>query len=117
MGSDGLSANYVIRSLMGRHYLQHLWWFLGTNLEEELRGLGTDSLVVAGMMTSMCVDATVRAASDLGFEVTLAHDACAAPDLEFGGVEVPAAAVGAAFLAALADSYGSVVSSASFEAP
>jgi nicotinamidase-related amidase len=86
--------------------------FLDTDLEQQLGDLDTDSLVVAGMMTSMCVDATVRAASDLGFEVTLAHDACAAPDLEFGGVAVPGASVHAAFVAALADEYARVVSSA-----
>ena len=58
----------------------------------------------------MCIDATARAAADLGFDVIVAADACAAPDLEFGGVAVRAAAVNAAFLAALADSYGDVVS-------
>ncbi len=83
--------------------------FLGTPLEQNLRDQGTDQLVIAGMMTSMCVDASARAAADLGFEVTVAADACAAPDLEFGGVAVPAASVNAAFLAALADSYGDVV--------
>lgn len=83
--------------------------FLGTDLEARLRGADIEELVVAGMMTSMCVDATVRAASDLGFTVTVAHDACAAPPLAFGGVEVPAEAVQAAFLAALDDSYASVV--------
>jgi nicotinamidase-related amidase len=83
--------------------------FLRTPLEKTLCELGVDRLVVAGMMTSMCVDATARAASDLGFEVIVAADACAAPDLEFGGTEVPAAGVNAAFLAALADSYGDVV--------
>ncbi|MCW2998147.1 MAG: Isochorismatase, partial [Solirubrobacterales bacterium] len=75
--------------------------FLRTGLEAWLREHGVDELVVVGMMTSMCVDATVRAGSDLGFDVTVVHDACAAPDLAFGGVEVPARAVGAAFLAAL----------------
>jgi nicotinamidase-related amidase len=84
--------------------------FLRTSLEPELRSRGVDHLVVAGMMTSMCVDATVRAAADLGFGVTVVHDACAAPDLEFGGVSVPAASVGAAFLAALGDSYAAVLS-------
>lgn len=84
--------------------------FLRTPLERELRSRDIDRIVVAGMMTSMCVDATVRAAVDLGFEATVVHDACAAPDLEFGGVSVPAEAVAAAFLAALADSYASVVS-------
>jgi nicotinamidase-related amidase len=84
--------------------------FLGTPLEQHLRSIGTEQLVVCGMMTSMCVDASARAASDLGFSVTVLADACAAPDLEFGDVAVPAAQVGAAFLAALADSYGEVVS-------
>jgi nicotinamidase-related amidase len=85
--------------------------FLGTPLEQTLRELGADRVVIAGMMTSLCVDATARAAADLGFELTVAADACAAPDLEFDGVTVPAAAVNAAFLAALADSYGDVVKS------
>jgi nicotinamidase-related amidase len=77
--------------------------FLGTELERELRGRDPDSLVVAGMMTSMCVDATVRA-------VTLAHDACAAPDLEFNGVAVPGRSVHAAFVAALGDGYAQLAS-------
>jgi nicotinamidase-related amidase len=69
-----------------------------------------DELVVCGMMTSMCVDATVRAAVDLGFPTTVAHDACATCDLEFEGTRVPAAAVHTAFLAALADGYADVLS-------
>jgi nicotinamidase-related amidase len=86
--------------------------FVDTRLEEELRERGTEGLVVAGMMSSMCVDATVRAAADLGFSPTVVHDACAAPDLEFNGVDVPGAAVHAAFMAALADSYAEVTSAA-----
>ena len=86
--------------------------FLDTPLEEELRNRDTGDLVVAGMMSSMCVDATVRAAADLGFSPTVVHDACAAPDLEFGGVDVPGAAVHAAFMAALADSYADLTSAA-----
>lgn len=89
--------------------------FLETDLAERLdaiaRATGGDGpvdLVVAGMMSSMCVDATVRAAADRGHAVTVAHDACAAPDLEFGGVAVPAAQVHAAFMAALGDSYAAV---------
>jgi nicotinamidase-related amidase len=84
--------------------------FLGTGLEGILRELGVDALVVCGMMTSMCVDATVRAAADLGFAVTVVGDACAAPGLAYGGVEVPAPHVQAAFLGALADGYAAVVS-------
>jgi nicotinamidase-related amidase len=86
--------------------------FVGTPLEEELRQRDPDQLVVTGMMSSMCVDATVRAAADLGFSPTVIHDACAAPDLEFNGVDVPGAAVHAAFMAALADGYAEVTSAA-----
>jgi nicotinamidase-related amidase len=84
--------------------------FVGTALEERIRSVGAQELVVAGMMSSMCVDATVRAAVDLGFDTTVIHDACAAPDLEFNGTDVDGAAVHAAFMAALADGYANVVS-------
>jgi nicotinamidase-related amidase len=77
--------------------------FMRTELEAQLRTRGIDSLVVAGMMSSMCVDATVRAALDLGFDAVVAHDACAAPDLEFGGNALPANMVHGAFMAALAE--------------
>ena len=35
------------------------------------------------MMTQMCVDATVRAAKDLGYNCIIISDACATKDLEF----------------------------------
>jgi nicotinamidase-related amidase len=82
--------------------------FLETPLERLLRDADVDELVVCGMMTSMCVDATVRAAADLSYEVSVAHDACATMALEFGGRRIPAADVHAAFLAALADGYATV---------
>lgn len=82
--------------------------FLETTLDRDLRGAGIDSLVVCGMMTSMCVDATVRAAVDLGYDVSVAHDACATMPLEFDGRRIEAADVHAAFLAALADGYAAV---------
>ena len=85
--------------------------FRETALEDELRARGVDSLVVCGMMTSMCVDATVRAAVDLGFDTTVVHDACATCDLQFDGRSVPALEVHSAFLAALGDGYAAVVSS------
>ena len=84
--------------------------FVDTALQGTLHELGVDDLVVVGMMTSMCVDATVRAAVDLGLTVTVAHDACAAPDLEFDGQTIPGATVHTAFMAALADGYADVVS-------
>jgi nicotinamidase-related amidase len=61
------------------------------------------------MMSSMCVDATVRAAADLGFGVTVVHDACAAPDLEFQGTQVDGRTVHATFMAALDGNYAQLV--------
>ena len=75
--------------------------FRNTPLLQHLRDNKITRLVVAGMMTQMCIDSTVRAAADLGFECLLAHDACATKSLSFGGVVVPAASVQTAFLAAL----------------
>ncbi len=88
--------------------------FLDTPLEETLRSSEPDDLVVAGMMSSMCVDATVRAAVDLGFSATVIHDACAAPELEFQGSVVPGEAVHQAFMAALADGYARVIGTEEF---
>jgi len=82
--------------------------FLDTDLDARLRHDEVRELVVAGMMTSMCVDASARTASDLGYGVTVVSDACACPDLEHAGRTVPAADVQAAFLAALGSAYGTV---------
>lgn len=90
--------------------------FVGTELEVTLRSSGADHLVIAGMMTSMCVDSTTRAAVDLGFDVTVVHDACAAPDLEFGGTAIDGRTVHAAFIAALADGYAEPVAAADLAA-
>lgn len=83
--------------------------FLGTGLEELLRERGVEDLVVLGMMTSMCVDSTVRSAAERGFAVTVVADACAAPDLELAGAQVPGAVAHTAFLAALGDGFARVV--------
>ncbi len=52
--------------------------FVGTGLEQDLRQRGIERLVVAGLTTDHCVSASVRSAADLGFDVTLVTDACAA---------------------------------------
>ena len=85
--------------------------FRGTNLDQQLKDLNVKNLVVAGMMTHMCVDATVRHAADLGYKVTLLADACATRAQSFGGENVPARQVHAAFLAALNGFYAKVVKS------
>jgi nicotinamidase-related amidase len=85
--------------------------FLGTGLGDILDQIKAERLVLTGMMTHMCVDATVRAASDLGFECWLAHDACATKELVFDNHKIPARQVHSAFLAALRDGYARVMAS------
>jgi nicotinamidase-related amidase len=83
--------------------------FRSTPLEEILKGSGVKNLVMAGMMTHMCVDASVRQAADLGYKITLLADACATRAQSFGGETIPARQVHAAFLAALNGFYAKVV--------
>ncbi len=52
--------------------------FIGTGLETHLQGLGVTALVICGLTTPHCVSTTTRMGANLGFDVTLAHDACAA---------------------------------------
>ena len=84
--------------------------FLNTNLLEMLKEWGVERVVITGMMTHMCVDATARAASDFGFDVIVAEDACATRDLKYGDTIIPADLVHKSFLAAL-KSYGKVMKS------
>ncbi|HTZ05174.1 MAG TPA: cysteine hydrolase family protein [Gaiellaceae bacterium] len=113
-GTEGVEINERVAPADGETVIrkEHPNSFLETSLESFLRERGVDTLVVCGMQTSMCVDATVRAAADLGFDTSVAHDACAAPSLTFDGREVAAADVHAAFLAALAGGYARVASAA-----
>ncbi len=83
--------------------------FRDTDLEQRLDAEGVDEVVIVGAMSHMCIDATTRAAADLGYKATVVHDACATRDLEFAGQTVPAAQVHAANMAALAWGYGQVV--------
>jgi nicotinamidase-related amidase len=77
-------------------------------LVELLDAQPSRDLVVMGMMSSTCVDSTVRAAADAGFSVELVHDACAAPDLEFAGAVVPGEVVHAAFMSALGEDFATL---------
>ncbi len=110
-GTAGIEFHPLVEPVVGEVVIQKTSpnGFVDTALLDTLHELGVNDLVVVGMMTSMCVDATVRAAVDLGLAVTLVHDACAAPDLEFDGETIPGATVHLAFMAALADGYANVV--------
>ena len=83
--------------------------FRETDLLDHLKSLDITNMVICGMMTHMCIDATTRAAKDLGFECTLIADACATKDLEINGQIVTAENVHNSFLAALNYFYSTVI--------
>nr|WP_250808822.1 cysteine hydrolase family protein [Neorhizobium tomejilense] len=84
--------------------------FRETELADILSSAGVDEVTVVGAMSHMCIDATARAASDLGFKTTVVEDACSTRDLEFRGEVVSADKVHTAYMSALAVGYGRVVS-------
>lgn len=83
--------------------------FHGTELQERLQSAGITQVTIVGAMTQMCIDATARAARDLGYEVTLIAEACGARAHTFGDVALTAPQVQSAFLGALAMSYANVI--------
>jgi len=58
--------------------------FYKSRLNEELEKNGRKNLIIFGYMTHMAVDATIRAATERGYQTTLIGDACAARDLSDG---------------------------------
>lgn len=84
--------------------------FLDTPLQGLLEQRRVSEVTVVGSMSHMCIDAAVRAAADLGYAVTVLHDACATRDLEFNGSIIPAAQAHAAYMSSLAFAYAQVIS-------
>ena len=110
-GTPGAEIREAVKPLGGETVVEKNFpnSFRGTALQDHLEKAKVKNLVVAGMMTHMCVDASVRQAADLGYKVTLLSDACATRPQIFGGESVPARQVQAAFLAALSGAYAKVV--------
>ena len=110
-GTDGVQTHENVKPLEGELLIQKHYpnSFRETPMLEHLRHSQVERVVIAGMMTHMCVDATVRAAFDYGFECLTASDACATRALTHEGVTIPAEHVHRSFLAALNGTYGKVM--------
>lgn len=98
-------------TVLTKHYPNS---FRETGLSDLLSSAGVDSVTVLGAMSHMCIDATARAAADLGYKTTIVEDACATRDLEFKDQVVSADKVHAAYMSALAFAYGEVVTTADY---
>ena len=102
-GTDGTDIHDSVAHFEGEPLVikHHPNSFRETNLLELLKSWDVERVIITGMMTHMCVDATARAAADFGFRVIVAEDACATRDLKYGDTVIPADHVHKAFLAAL----------------
>lgn len=97
-------------TIIKKHYPNS---FRDTDLLEILQKKEIDTLTICGAMSHMCVDATTRAAFDLGFFCIVAEDACATRDLLFQDKTIKADKVHASFMAALSAPYAEVISTKS----
>lgn len=88
--------------------------FFETELLNKLKEKGIGELVIVGMMTHMCIDATVRAAKDLGFACSLIENACATKELTHKDHIIPAEHVHYSFINALNGYYSNVYTTREF---
>ena len=76
--TDGGSVSPEITALGDR--VEHLIGktgfnaFNGTKLHDRLQELGVGHVILCGVVTSICIDSTGRAATDLGYKVTVLSD-------------------------------------------
>ena len=88
--------------------------FRETKLQEHLEIESITGLIISGAMTHMCIDTTVRAGNDLGYQITLVSNACFTKDLIFEGHTVKAADVQVSYMAALEDGFCKVIDTMHF---
>ncbi len=102
-GTKGIEIQEMVAPAPGEPTIRKLTpnSFVGTDLGARLESAGIEKVVIAGMMSYMCINSTTRAAKELGYDCAVASDACATKALEYGGVSVPAAMVHAASMAGL----------------
>ncbi|MEM7018468.1 MAG: cysteine hydrolase family protein [Pseudomonadota bacterium] len=62
--------------------------FYGNTLKSTLQNMGVDTLLIAGMQTEYCVDATVRAALSHDFNVVVLADCHTTGDAELSAADI-----------------------------
>ena len=114
--TDGVQIHNDIKPLdtetvIVKHYPNS---FYETNLQNKLVENGVTELVICGMMTHTCIDTTIRAAKDYGYELTLISDGCATKELEWNGDYIPADTVQSIFMASLNQKFANVITSTDY---
>lgn len=110
-GTEGIKFYPSVQPIQNELYVQKHFpnSFRETPLLKTLSSFQVEQLIICGMMTHMCIDATTRAAFDHGFNCIVAADACATRSLQHQGVSIPAEYVHHSFLAALSSVYAKVM--------
>ncbi|MCU6278576.1 cysteine hydrolase family protein [Enterobacter quasiroggenkampii] len=84
--------------------------FVGTDLDAQLKKKGIKKIVVAGLMTHMCISSTARDAVPLGYSVIIPEDATGTRDLDDGkGGVVDHNTLQRAALAGVADVFAEIM--------
>ena len=98
-------------TIIKKHYPNS---FKDTQLLNHLIKHKINHLLICGMITHLTVDATVRAAHDLGFTCTVLDDACAAQQLTFNQHVISAQDAHHAYMAGLQTAYAAVLNTAAY---
>jgi len=88
--------------------------FKETDLLNYLNENKITKLILCGMQTHMCVEATTRAASDFGFDCIVVEDACATRDLKYKDKIIKAEDVHFSTLSSLKGSYAKIIDTKTF---
>src|SRR6201986_5350711 len=62
---------------------RHWGAFAGTDLEQQLKSRGIDTVVLSGISTNAGVESTARQGTGLGFAFVLVEDACSSQNAEY----------------------------------
>ncbi len=84
--------------------------FIATDLDQQLKALGTKNIVLAGFMTHMCINSTAHGGFNLGYFVTIVANATATrPLLAANGKVLTAQEVQDGAIASTRDLYAAIV--------
>ncbi|WP_027613893.1 cysteine hydrolase family protein [Pseudomonas sp. URIL14HWK12:I6] len=87
--------------------------FASTDLDQQLKNAGIQTLIISGLMTHACVAGAARDAAPLGYNVIVASDASATRAItRANGVSIDKDSLHKAALAEVEDTFGDVLSTA-----
>lgn len=75
-GTEGPKTFLAIAPMSNEKVVfKHRWdGFIGTDLDETLRGMGVDTLIFSGVFAEFCVESTARHAAELEYKVIYVSD-------------------------------------------